>query len=155
MYFEKWLNKEIFYRNIFVSIVYSIIMIIISLILLLVDTSIIYGSLIGVTMLWVTNLLIWLLWFKIPKIKSFMNKITPIGVWIIRMLIFITMFLIIILYINPSLSDFSGLKLVMEPINLFALMVTYSINTFSYLTIIIIDVFISIKETKKGKENKK
>lgn len=154
MYFTKWLNKGIFFKNIYVSIIYSIIVICISMILLLVNTSIFYGTLMGIIILWIANLIIWLLWFKIPRINKTMSKITPIGVWAVRIGIFIPIFLIVVFYINPSISSETGLKLLLSPINILALIFAYSINMFSYLTIGIIDVFISINKTKKEKESK-
>ena len=78
-----------------------------------------------------------------------MAKITPIGVLFIRLVIFITMFLIVILVINPIYVDKHTAEIMFNPINNFALLLAYSIPFISYLTIGIMELFKSIKENKK------
>lgn len=150
--FKKWFFKETFFKSIPFSIIYSIISLVISLILLVVDNSWLYGTLIGLAIMWLSYLLIWILWYKIPKIKSTMSKIIPIGVITLRIIIFISSLLIISLLINPLLIP--GLKhqdKLLKPINTLSLLWTYSIPTLSYLTVGTIDVIQSMKLQKKEK----
>ena len=135
------------------SILYSIISLIISLILLVLDTSWLYGTLIGLIILWFSYLVIWILWYKIPKIKSTMAKIVPIGILLIRVVIFISSLLLISLLINPWLIP--GLEhqdKLLKPINTLSLLWTYSIPTVSYMTVGIIDVVQSMKLQRSKKE---
>ena len=153
--YEKWVELEIFNKNLIVSFFYSILGLIISLILLSINTSYLYGTLLGLFILWLSNGIIWLLWFKIKKIKTFMTKIIPVGILFIRLVIFAAMFLLVILVINPMYDHGHTLNIMLNPINNFALLIAYSIPFVSYFTIYIIDTF-KIKKTnkKKGKENK-
>ena len=150
--YKKWSQQESFFKSVPFSIFYSIIALGISLILLLIDSSWLYGTLIGLVILWISYLLIWILWYKIPKIKSFMAKIVPIGTLSIRIIIFVSSFLIISLVINPWLVP--GLKhqdKLLKPINTLSLLWTYSIPTLSYLTAGTIDVIQSIKLQRRKK----
>ncbi len=139
--FQRWLEKESFYRSIPFSIFYSIIALGVSLILLLIDNSWLYGTLFGIAILWLSYFAIWILWFKIPKIKTFMTKIIPIGTIALRILIFVISLLLISLLINPwLLPGIEHKDKLLKPINTLSLLWTYSIPTVSYITIGIIDV---------------
>ena len=86
---KKWNELEIFHKSIIFSGIYSFILIIISLILLLDDTSWIYGTLIGTGLLFISYLIIWILWFKISKIKIIMSKGTSVLIPLIRIVLFL------------------------------------------------------------------
>jgi len=149
--YEKWLKLEIFNKNLIISFFYSILGLIISLILLIINTSYLYGTLLGLFILWLSNGIILLLWFKIPKIKTFMAKIIPVGILFVRLSIFTAMFLLVILVINPIYVERHTSKIMLSPINNFALLIVYSIPFVSYFTIYFIEIFTS----KKIKKNKK
>lgn len=150
--FKKWSLQESFFKSIPFTIMYSFIALGISLILLVVNTSWLYGTLVGIVILWFSYFVIWVLWYKIPKIKSQMVRILPIGIILLRIIIFISSLLIISLVINPWLIP--GLKhkdKLLEPINTISLLLTYSLPILSYLTIGTIDIIHSINLQKKGK----
>jgi len=150
--YKKWLKLEIFYKNLTISVFYSIILISIALILLILNTSYIYGTLIGLGSLWIVNGIIWLLWFKFKKVKGFMAAITPIALLFIRLAIFTGQFLLIILVINHAHNKADNLNIMFSPVNAFADLLAYSIPLISYLTVGNIHLFGSIKENKgKGK----
>ncbi|BDU67387.1 MAG: hypothetical protein TYPL_0400 [Candidatus Tyloplasma litorale] len=142
---DKWMQLEFFYKSIFISIFYSLIAIIISLSLLVVNESYIYGAIIGICMMYFSYFVIWILWYKINSIKTFMAKSTPLLVPFIRILLFLVVFLIIIFVINENdtyLSEF------LVPINTLFMMFIYTIPMFAYLTIGFIEII--LKKKKRG-----
>ncbi len=142
---NKWLETETFPKSILISLIYSLIMIIISSILLLVNTSFIYGTLIGIGILYLSYLIIWTLWYKIPKIKTTMAKATPLLAPMIRIVIFITTLLLIAFFVGEG----EGIDKFTNPINAIMMLITYTLTLFSYGTVIIID---SILEKKNKLE---
>ncbi len=144
---DKWLQTETFPKSILVSLIYTLLLIIVGLILLVVNTSYIYGVLVGSGILYTSYILIWLIWYKIPKIKLKMVKATAWLAPIIRIAIFLTTFLLIVFLVNEG----TGLDIFINPINTIMMLVTYTFTIFSYGTVIVID---SILE-KKNKEIKK
>jgi|GEM_PF-3532486 len=80
-----------------------------------------------------------------------MAKIIPVGILFVRLSIFTAMFLLVILVINPIYVERHTSKIMLSPINNFALLIVYSIPFVSYFTIYFIEIFTS----KKIKKNKK
>ena len=146
---EKWDNLEIFHQSVIISSIYSLIAIIISSILILVNSSFIYGTLIGVGLLFLSYLLIWFLWYKIPKIQTVMAKCTAWLSPLIRILLFLSIYLTIIFTIN---GEMDGLDKFLEPVNTFSLLATYTIPMFSYFTIGFVDMFLNRQKKKVGEK---
>lgn len=134
---KNWNNLEIFHQSIVVSIIYSIMTILISLILLLVDTSWIYGSLIGIALLFLSYFIIWVIWYKIPKFEKLLTILLPIFVPLIRIILFVPVLICIILLINIG----EGIDKVLYPVNVFSFLITYSISMISYFTIGFAEMF--------------
>ncbi len=134
---EKWIKLETFHKAFIVSMVYSIVAILICLALIPISTSYLYGALLGTSLLLISHLLVWVFWYKIPKIKTSMAKATPLLAPTIRIVIYITVFLIVILLINDSST---GLTMVSTPINTLVLLIVYTITPISYGTVILMDM---------------
>ncbi len=142
---QKWLQLEIFPKSIIVSTIFSLLMIITGSILLIVDTSYLYGVLVGIIILYISYLLIWLLWYSIPSIKTRMAKLTPVLAPLIRIVIFITAFLLVSLVINEG----EGLEKFLGPINTIMILITYTLTLFSYGLVLIIDHSLSKNDRNK------
>ncbi len=145
---DKWLQTETFPKSILVSLIYTLLLIIVGLILLVVNTSYIYGVLVGSGILYVSYLLIWLIWYKIPKIKLKMVKATAWLAPIIRIVIFLTTFLLIVFLVNEG----TGVDVFVQPINTLMMLVTYTFTIFSYGTVIVIDSILENKNKEIKKE---
>lgn len=143
---EKWVQSETFHKAFIVSIVYSIVAILICLSLISLSTSYLYGALLGSSLLILSHLLVWVFWYKIPKIKTSMAKATAWLSPLIRIVIYITVLLIVILLINDNSTSWT---MVSTPINTLVLLIVYTITPISYGTVILIDM----KLEKKGGDN--
>ncbi len=140
---EKWLEQEVFPKSIIISLIYSLVMIIIGLILVVINTSYLYGVLVGVLLLYISYLIIWVLWYKIKPIKTHMAKMT--GVWspVIRITVFIFTMLLIVFFINTG----EGLDSFIQPINIVMMLITYTFVTMLSLgTTHIIDSYLENKK---------
>lgn len=142
---DKWINSETFPKNILTSLIYSVIFIIIGAFLLFIDTSFLYGVILGVIIQYLSYLIIWVLWYCIPNIKTAMAKATPFLAPIIRILIFLTTFLLIVFLVNTG----EGTEKFLQPINLLMTLITYTFTIVSYGTVLVID---SILKKQKGEE---
>ncbi len=142
---EKWSKLETFHKSFITSMVLCTIMVMICAILILIDTSYIYGALLGSILLIVSHLIIWGLWYGIPSIKKWMAKSTPWLAPFIRILIYITALLLVIYFVN---NNSNGMDIFLYPINTIVLLITYTITPFSYVAVIVIDIILN----KKGGE---
>lgn len=148
---KKWTKLEVFYKGLILSTVYTVILVLISLILLVKDTSYIYGSIIGITALWISYLFIWILFFGVDKIKLSMVKALPYLVPIIRLVIFLIFYLVPLLVVNANFWKYpQGMDQILYPINTFMILIGYSIHVISYFTAVLIDIIIESKENKKN-----
>ncbi len=138
---QKWIQLETFPKSILVSFIFTLIMILIGSILLIVDTSYLYGVLVGAVLLYISYFIIWVLWYAIPPIKTSMAKLTPLLAPMIRTAIFVIAFLLILFLVN----DGEGLEKVLSPINTLMSLITYTLTLFSYGVVILVD---SILENK-------
>ncbi len=146
---DKWLQQEVLQKSIIVSTIYSLLMILIGAILIVVNTSYICGALIGVGLLYFSYLIIWILWYKIPSIKTYMAKMTAVLSPSIRIVVFLTTMFIIVFFINSG----EGTDLFLYPINIIMMLLTYTLVTMlSFGTIVIIDSILESKEITKQEE---
>ncbi len=133
---DKWLQQEVLPKSIIVSIIYSVLMIVIGAILIVVNTSYIYGALVGVGLIYISYLIIWVLWYKINSIKTYMAKMTAVLSPAIRILVFITSMILILVFVNYG----NGTDKFLEPINIIMMLITYTFTTMlSFGTVVIID----------------
>ncbi len=139
---DKWLKSETFIKSIWVSLIFSGLMLLIGSILLIIDTSYIYGALIGIGILYLSYFIIWVLWYKIPKIKTTMAKATPLLAPLIRIVIFITTLLLIAFLLGSG----EGVNKFTQPVNTIMMLITYTLTLFSYGTVFIIDSILGEKE---------
>ncbi len=139
---EKWLNLEIFPKSILVSLIFTSLMLSIGSILLVVDTSYLYGVLVGTGILYLSYFIIWILWYKIPKIKSAMSKTTAILSPTIRIVVYIISLLLIVFFVGEG----EGLDRFVQPINTIMMLITYTLTLFSYGTVIVIDKILENKQ---------
>ncbi len=142
---EKWLNLEIFPKSILVSLIFTLLMLSIGSILLVVDTSYLYGVLVGTGILYLSYFIIWILWYKIPAIKSAMSKTTAILSPTIRIVVYIISLLLIVFFIGEG----QGLDRFVQPINTIMMLITYTLTLFSYGTVIVIDKILENKQKQK------
>ncbi len=143
---ENWRQLEAFHKGFIVSIVLSIVSIIICGALCVFNTSYLYGALLGSSILLLSHLIIWVLWYRIPSIKSSMAAITGYVAPLIRIVIYITVFLLVIFLVNDNTT---GLLMVTSPINTFVLLIVYTITPLSYGIVIVIDIILDKREVNK------
>ncbi len=142
---EKWLQLEIFPKSILVSLIFTLVMLAIGSILLIVDTSYLYGVIAGTIILYLSYFIIWILWYKIPGIKSVMAKATGLLSPTIRIVIYITALLLIAFLIGEG----EGLDKFVQPINTIMMLITYTLTLASYGVVIWIDKIIENKQKQK------
>lgn len=145
---NKWLQLEVFHKSILTSLILAILFVLISSILVLINTSYLYGALVGLGILYLSYLVIWILWYKIPKIKLFMAQWTPVFAPLIRIVIFTLTFLLISLIINNG----SGIEIFLNPINTIMMLITYTSTLLSYLIVIVIDSNLEKRKTTEVKQ---
>ncbi len=142
---KKWSELDIFYKSLFVSTLYSIFFILISLILLINSTSWIYGALLGIGIMYIGWLLSWIIYYVIPENKGQPSVGMTLLNWISRVFLFIIVFVIIIFLANSSFAnrDKFSFKNITNPINTLSMLASYSlIPLLSYFTIPIMDSII-------------
>ena len=133
-------KKSTFFKKCFlISLAISFLFIVIALFLLFLDTQYIYGVLVGVGANFISLLLILLLKKLIDKEEK--NIYFSLVVLTIRVLVFAGIFCFILFFINPLIFDEQGVKLLLEPINLFAMLLAYEIHLFSIIATPIIEWF--------------
>ncbi len=142
----KWNNLDIFHKSFIASIIYSLLAIGICSILLVVNNSFLYGAIIGSLLLLFSQLVIWVLWYKIPIIQTGMVKLTPLLSPLLRIIIYLTMFLLILFLVNDS---YDGVEQFLYPINTIVLLIVYTITPLSYGTVIVLDIFLNRKQEVK------
>ncbi len=114
-------------------------------ILLIVDTSYLYGVLVGTGILYLSYLLIWIFWYKIPKIQNTMAKATSVLAPMLRIVIYLTTMLLIVFLCSTE----EGLDRFVQPINTIMMLITYTLTLLSYGTVIAIDKIIENKNKQK------
>lgn len=128
--FEKYKTLNMFNKGMVFTIMYSIIALILGLVLLCLDTSWIYGVLIGILLIIVTSIISFFL-YKIPC-KGAMNAVgIPIISLIIRIIVFITIYCIVVFTQNE----------LFQPINSLMMLFTYMIPMYAYFTVAFIGLF--------------
>lgn len=134
----KYKTLNMFNKSMVFTIIYSLIALIIGLVLLTVDTSWLYGILMGLILLIFTQLLA----FGMYKIKTNNGKVNavlmPNMVLIMRVITFFSMFLITMFAINAPVSMET---IVLKPINTIAMLLTYVIPGYAYVTVGMISLF--------------
>lgn len=135
---DKWNRLETFHKSFILSLILSMIVIGICTITLIIDTSYLYGALLGAILLVFSYLVIWILWYKIPNIQTTMAKSTSLLSPMIRIIIYITFYLIVLFAIN-DLNVF-------QPINTFTLLIVYTITPIGYVSTGIVDHLFREKE---------
>ncbi len=134
----KYKMLSMFNKSIVFIVIYSFIAIIIGLILLLVDTSWIYGILVGLLLLIFTQLIA----FGMYRIKTKNGKVNavliPNMVLLMRVVIFFAMFLVIMFAVNAPVSKET---MALKPINTIAMLLTYGIPGYAYITVCMISLF--------------
>ncbi len=135
---EKWLNFSFFQKNIFISIFYSLLLVFISLILLINNTSWIYGTSIGIFALFLSYLFIGIILKKMP-----FSKILFWTILMVRIILFLLFYLLIIFLIN---NKYDNLDRFLYPVNTFFFLLVYSISFYSYITIWLIDLILERKK---------
>lgn len=133
---SKWKEIEIFYKGMVVTTFYSMIALLVSMILLVVNNTFIYGTLLGIGSLYFAYLVIWLLIFKIPTKEKLNTIFVSVIAPLIRVGFFTIILLITALVLNGSQQ---GLERFLYPANAFSLLFTYTIPLASYFTVMIID----------------
>ncbi len=128
---DKWNRLETFHKSFILSLILSMIAIGLCLIALIWSPSYVYGALLGAILLVFSYLVIWILWYKIPGIETTMAKSTSLLSPMIRIIIYITFYLIVLFLIN-DLNAF-------QPINTFTLLIVYTITPIGYLSTGIVD----------------
>ncbi len=138
-----WSKLDTFYKGLFISTFYSFIFIIIGLILLIVDSSWIYGTLLGVITLYFSMMISWIIYFHINNKNKFGIAMSLLN-WLLRLILFTIVFILFILVINPTLSNESiSLNSTLRPVNLIMLLLVYSlVPALSYYTVPIVDSII-------------
>lgn len=144
---DKWLKLDVFYKSLFFSIIYSSLIFVISLILLIINPYFLYGTIVGVLLLFLSYFIIWILWYKIKSIETFMIKTTPILVPLLRIILFLIVYLILIFVVNDK-SKSENWNFLLLPVNTFMFLFVYTLPVLSYFTTGLIDLII----TNKNKE---
>ncbi len=134
-----WETLETFHKSVIISILYCIVSIVICSLLISINTSFLYGALLGTTLLLTSHFVIWVIWYKIPSIQHVMVKTISWLAPLIRIIIYLSIWLLVVLLVN---DDTSALTLMTMPINTFVLLIVYTITPFSYGTVIVIDILL-------------
>lgn len=141
--FKKYKTLNMFNKSMIFTIIYSLIALIIGLVLLCLDTSWLYGILMGIILVFTTTLINYFI-YKIPC-KGAMNAVgLPTITLVLRVVIFLTMFCITIFVINPSILDGYGTfdqEMLFHPINAVIMLFIYMIPVYAYFTVCAISLF--------------
>jgi len=148
MLFNKWTAKNDLINMMVISSIISLFFIFLGLIGLIWQPYVLYGFLMGLGAAWVSYFLTWLIGEKLFNIMD-APKVTVAFQYFIRLAMLTAIMLISLLWINPQTSEGNNVKLLLETINIFAMIIAYQLPLFSILFLSKYTKFINNKSRSK------
>lgn len=149
----KWLNLDILYKGITLSLIYTTLALIISLIIFAAtkDSSWLFGALFAIIAIYFTYFLIWIVFIITSKNNSKISVVASVIGWSMRVIIFTLIFTLSIFVIAPSVEGTGAFDVrnIFHPLNSIWMLFVYLIPTYAYLSVPFVEWLLTKIEKNK------